>query len=180
MRSAAAKGSRLEPARNFSPSCRKRHETRGVRLGLCFSGRFHSLPTWVEPGLLRQAPRQLRCHPRKIFRHRCKGRSASVGLRCLPSPVGLRRPPSPRYRSSGGNRTEPSSGGFHTMESAFSVSVSATKIWRFPPLDFCFLRDLSASSFAQCLGLFDGLDALPFVCRRGPPLVEISQPKFMR
>ena len=162
MRSAAAKGSRLEPARNFSPSCRKRHETRGVRLGLCFSGRFHSLPTWVEPGLLRQAPRQLRCHPRKIFRHRCKGRSA---------PVGLRRPPPWRYRSSGG---------FHTMESAFSVSVSATKIWRFPPLDFCFLRDLSTSSPRQCLGLFDGLDALPFVCRRGPPPVEISQLKFMR
>ncbi|MFZ0151068.1 MAG: hypothetical protein WAM72_22540, partial [Xanthobacteraceae bacterium] len=66
------------------------------------------------------------------------------------------------------------------MESAFSVAVSATKIWRFPALDFCFLRDLSASSPGQCLGLFDGLDALPFVCRRGPPHREIGQPKFMR
>jgi hypothetical protein len=72
------------------------------------------------------------------------------------------------------------SGGLRTMESAFSVSVSVTKIWRFPPLDFCFLRDLSASSPGPCLGLFDGLDALPFVCRRGPPRVGISQSKFMR
>ena len=134
------------------------------------------------------APRQLGCQPGKIFRHRCKGRAPPVGLhlpssvgpRCFPSPVGLRRPPSPRYRSSGGIRTEPSSGGFRTMESAFSVSVSATKIWRFPALDFCFLRGPSTSSPRQCLGLFDGLDALPFVCRRSPPPVEISQPKFMR
>ena len=66
------------------------------------------------------------------------------------------------------------------MELAFSVLVSATKIWRFPPLDFCFLRDLSTSSRRQCLGLFDGLDALPFVCRRSPPHGEISQPKLMR
>ena len=143
---------------------------------------------WVEAFLRRQAPRQLGRQPRKIFRHRCNGRAlpvglhlpSSVGLRCLPSPVGLRRPPSPRYRSSGGIRTEPSSGGFRTMDFAFSVSVSTTKIWRFPPLDFCFLRGVSASSLGQSVGLFVGLDALPFVCRRGPPHVEISQPKFMR
>ena len=66
------------------------------------------------------------------------------------------------------------------MKLGFSVSVSATKIWRFPPLGFCFLRDLQASSPGQCLGLFNCLDALPFVCRRGPPHMEISQPKFMR
>jgi hypothetical protein len=128
-------------------------------------------PTWVEAGLRRQAPRQLGCQPGKIFRHRCKSRAPLVGLRCLPSP---------RYRSSGGIRTEPRSGGLRTMKLASSVSVSATKIWRFPPLGFCFLRDLSVSSPGQCLGLFDGLDALPFVRRRSAPHTEISQPKFMR
>src|SRR5689334_17179565 len=127
--------------------------------------------TWVEAGLRRQAPRQLGCQPGKIFRHRCKGRAPPVGLRCIPSQD---------IDSSGGIRSEPSSGGFRTMELAFSVSVSATKIWRFPPLGFCFLRGLLASSPGQRLGLFDGLDALPFVCRRGPPHAEISQPKFIR
>src|SRR5262249_31201083 len=123
-------------------------------------------------------PRQLGCQPRKTFRHHCK--APPVGLRRPASPVGLRRPPPPRYRSSGGIRTEPSSVGFRTMESAFSVLVFATKIWLFPPLDFCFLPDLSASSLRPCLGLFGGLDALPFVCRRCPPHAQISQPKFMR
>ena len=61
-----------------------------------------------------------------------------------------------REHYAGGIRTEPSGAGFRTMELAFSVSVSATNIWRFPPLDFCFLRDLSASSSCQCFGIFDG------------------------
>src|SRR5262249_20676512 len=106
---------------------------------------------------------------------------SSDGRSATPSLAGRSAPPShPRYRSSGGIRTEPSSVGFRTMESAFSMSVFATKIWLFPPLDFCFLPDLSASSLRPCLGLFGGLDALPFVCRRCPPHAQISQPKFMR
>src|SRR5262245_7722737 len=68
-------------------------------------------PTWVEARLRRHAPRQLGCQPREIFRHRCKGRAPPVGLRRLPS------------------QDIASSGGFRTMELAFSVPVvSATKI----------------------------------------------------
>ena len=119
--------------------------------------------------------------PERYFDIVAKAEHRRSGCDALPAPpVGLRRPPPRDIEVVVESALSLVVGGFRTMELAFSVSVSATKIWLFPPLDFCFLRDLSASSPRQCLGLFDGLDALPFVCRWGPPLVEISQPKFMR
>src|SRR5262249_729604 len=111
-----------------------------------------------------------------IFRHHCK--APPVGLRRPPSPVGLRRPP-PRDIEV-------------VVESALSLVVLVSALWnrrfrcRFSPLRFGFFRHWTfvfsptASSFRPCLGLFGGLDALPFVCRRCPPHAQISQPKFMR
>jgi hypothetical protein len=61
------------------------------------------------------------------------------------------------------------------MDFAFSVTVSATNIWRFPPLVFCFWNRPCRAREHNCLDV--SFDALPFIRRRGCGRVRIGQPK---
>lgn len=61
------------------------------------------------------------------------------------------------------------------MDFAFSVAVSATNIWRFPPLVFCFWNPPCRARERSCVVV--SFDALPFIRRRGRGCVGISQPE---
>ena len=58
----------------------------------------------------------------------------------------------------------------------FSVPVSVTETWRFPALGFCFLLPHFAG---YRFGLFECLDALPFMGRLCATTVEVGEPKLV-